>query len=67
MTTIRMSSEEMKAKYPITTQDINKIKELVKTETDLTDPDAPEITEEQIARATRKCRPLKEETKKSII
>jgi uncharacterized protein (DUF4415 family) len=61
-----MTSEEMKAKYPLTVEKIKQIKRVCSKEPDLTDPDAPEITDEEIALATRRGRPLKAEKKQKI-
>ena len=63
ITTINSVIKEKEHK--LTPAMIKKIESRAK-EPDLTDPDAPEITGDQIARAIRRGRPLKQETTKPV-
>jgi len=54
-----MTTEEMKAKYPLTPERLKQLKELAKTEPDMTDPDAPDCSELMAAHIKRMGRPRK--------
>jgi uncharacterized protein (DUF4415 family) len=60
-----MRSELKEKRFTMTPEIIKQIEANAK-EPDLTDPDAPEITDEQIALATRRGKPLKEVKKLPI-
>ena len=45
MAIVRMTAEEIRAKYPLTPETRARLREIAKREPDMTDTDAPDVTE----------------------